>query len=102
MTDVYNYPDPFRTNTAFTFRRTAVGGSGEAVNVKIKVFTLSGRLIKTIISYGQTDTFVKIDWDGLDDDGNRLANGVYLYEVIVTTVDGSQTSQAIGKLAVLR
>lgn len=102
LTGVYNYPDPFRTNTAFTFRRTAVGGAGEAVNVKIKVFTLSGRLIKTILSYGETNTFVKIDWDGLDDDGNRLANGVYLYEVIVSTVDGSQTSQVIGKMAVLR
>ncbi len=102
LTDVYNYPDPFRTNTAFTFRRTAAGGAGEAVNVKIKVFTLSGRLIKTILSYGQTETFVKIDWDGLDDDGNRLANGVYLYEVVVTTVDGSQTSQVIGKMAVVR
>jgi len=100
--NVYNYPDPFRSETAFTFQRTAVGGAGEPVNVKIKVFTLSGRLIKTIESYGLTDTFVKIDWDGLDEDGNRLANGVYLYKVIVSTVDGSQTSEAIGKMAVLR
>jgi hypothetical protein len=102
LMDVYNYPDPFRSSTAFTFRRTAVGGAGEPVNVKIKVFTLSGRLIKTIHSYGETNTFVKINWDGLDDDGNRLANGVYLYEVIVSTIDGSQTSQAIGKMAVIR
>jgi hypothetical protein len=102
LTDVYNYPDPFRSNTAFTFRRTAVGGAGTPVDVKIKVFTLSGRLIKTILAYGLTDTFVKIDWDGLDDDGNRLANGVYLYMVVVSTVDGSQTSQAIGKMAVVR
>ncbi|HUI30926.1 MAG TPA: type IX secretion system sortase PorU [Candidatus Acidoferrales bacterium] len=102
LMNVYNYPDPFRDATAFTFQRTAVGGPGEPVNVKIKVFTLSGRLIKTIQAYGLTDTFVKIDWNGLDDDGNRLANGVYLYKVIVSTVDGSQTSEAIGKMAVLR
>ena len=102
LMDVYNYPDPFRSNTAFTFRRTAVGGAGEPVNVKIKVFTLSGRLIKTILAYGLTETFVKIEWNGLDEDGNRLANGVYLYEVIVSTLDGSQTSEAIGKMAVLR
>ena len=102
LSDVYNYPDPFTSSTAFTFRRTAVGGAGEPVNVKIKIFTLSGRLIKTILSYGQTETFVKIDWDGLDADGSRLANGVYLYKVIVSTIDGSQTSEAIGKMAVVR
>ncbi len=103
ISDVYNYPDPFRNGTAFTFRRTAFGGAGQPVNVKIKVYTLSGRLIKTIAAPGLLDTFVKIEWDGLDDDGNRLANGVYLYKVIVTSaVDGSQTVEAIGKMAVLR
>lgn len=103
ISDVYNYPDPFRNGTAFTFKRTAVGGAGQPVNVKIKVFTLSGRLIKTITVQGLFDTFVKVEWDGLDDDGNRLANGVYLYKVIVTSaIDGSQTAEAIGRMAVLR
>ncbi len=103
ITDVYNYPDPFNGSTAFTFQRN--GGVGEPINVKIKVFTLSGRLIKTIEYPGiitGNDTFVKIPWDGLDNDGNRLANGVYLYKVIASTVDGSQTSEALGKMAVLR
>ena len=103
ITNVYNYPDPFTGSTAFTFQRN--GGVGEPLNVRIKVFTLSGRLIKTIDYPGiitGNDTFVKIPWDGLDDDGNRLANGVYLYKVIASTVDGSQTSEALGKMAVLR
>ena len=100
--DVYNYPDPFSSGTAFTFQRTAAGGSGEPVNVTIKVFTISGRLIKTIKAYGVTDTFVRIDWNGLDDEGDRLANGVYLYKVIATTIDGTYTSEALGKMAVIR
>ena len=100
--NVYNYPDPFRNGTAFTFQRTAAGGAGEPVNVTIKVFTISGRLIKTIKAYGITDTFVKIDWDGLDDEGDRLANGVYLYKVIATTIDGAYSSEALGKMAVVR
>ncbi|MFZ1081550.1 MAG: type IX secretion system sortase PorU [Candidatus Kryptoniota bacterium] len=103
ITNVYNYPDPFSGSTAFTFQRN--GGVGEPINVKIKIFTLSGRLIKTIEYPGMitgNDTFVKIPWDGLDNDGNRLANGVYLYKVVASTVDGSQTSEALGKMAVLR
>jgi hypothetical protein len=100
--NVYNYPDPFSGETSFTFQRTAVGGANLPVNVTIKVFTLSGRLIKTIKAPFITGTFVKIPWDGLDDDGNRLAIGVYLYKVIASTVDGSQTSEALGKMAVVR
>ncbi len=99
--DVYNYPDPFSSSTSFTFERTDVG-NGEPVDVTIRVFTLSGRLIKTIRDYGTTGTFVKVDWNGLDDDGNRLANGVYLYKVIATTIDGAFTSEAIGRMAVVR
>ncbi len=99
--NVYNYPDPFSSGTAFTFQRSDAGGVGEPVNVTIKVFTISGRLIKTIKAYGITDTFVKIDWNGLDDEGDRLANGVYLYTVTATTIDGKYTSEALGKMAVL-
>ena len=104
ITNVYNYPDPFTSSTAFTFQRNG-GVGGEPINVRIRVFTLSGRLIKTInypIPITGNETFVKIPWDGLDDDGNRLANGVYLYKVIASTIDGSQTSEALGKMAVLR
>ncbi|OYV87450.1 MAG: hypothetical protein B7Z63_02340, partial [Ignavibacteriae bacterium 37-53-5] len=65
-------------------------------------FTISGRLIKTIKAYGITDTFVRIDWNGLDDEGDRLANGVYLYKVIASTIDGTYTSEALGKMAIIR
>lgn len=102
ITDVYNYPDPFSNGTAFTFERSDAGGAGEPVNVTIKVFTISGRLIKAIYAYGLTGTFVRIDWNGLDEDGDRLANGVYLYKVIATTIDGEYTSSAIGRMAVVR
>ncbi|HEY9165928.1 MAG TPA: type IX secretion system sortase PorU [Candidatus Kryptonia bacterium] len=100
--DLYNYPDPFRAGTSFTFKRSSAGGAGSPVDVTIKVYTLSGRLIKTIRSYGITDDFVKIDWNGLDEDGDRLANGVYFYKVVVSTVDGAYTSEALGKMAVVR
>jgi hypothetical protein len=102
LKDVFNYPNPFSTSTSFTFQRSSAGGAGTPIDVTIKIFTLSGRLIKTIHSYGITDNYVKIDWDGLDDDGNMLANGVYLYKVIARTVDGAYSSEALGKLAVIR
>jgi hypothetical protein len=96
--DVYNYPDPFASNTTFTFQQNLAA----AINVKIKIYTVAGRLIREIESNGITSKFVKVDWDGRDQDGGLIANGTYLYKVIVHSVDGQYSQSALGKLAKVR
>ncbi|MBZ0198743.1 MAG: type IX secretion system sortase PorU, partial [Ignavibacteriaceae bacterium] len=96
--DVYNYPNPFKSNTSFTFQQNL----NRAIDVKIKVYTVAGRLIKNIERTGLNDKFVNIDWDGRDEDGNVLANGAYLYKLIVKTTDGQYSQSVLGKLAVIR
>ena len=59
-------------------------------------------MIKEINSYGINDKFVKVFWDGRDEDGNQLANGTYLYKLNIKTIDGSLTENILGKLAVIR
>jgi flagellar hook assembly protein FlgD len=44
--------------------------------------------------------FNRIEWDGRDEDGSLIANGVYLYKVIVKK--GSDVITATQKLAVVR
>ena len=44
--------------------------------------------------------FNKIYWDGRDEDGDIIANGVYLYKVILTA--GDKTEDVIQKLAIVR
>jgi flagellar hook assembly protein FlgD len=68
-------------------------------DVRIKIYTVSGRLIQEIESIAQPG-FNKIEWMGLDVQGDRLANGVYLYKIIVD--DGEQKVETIEKLTVLR
>ncbi len=97
VTNVYNYPNPFKDNTAFTFQHN-YGGN---INVSIKIYTVSGRLIKKIDKPAVTDKFVVINWAGTDEDGEKLANGVYLYKLTVTGDDG-KTETSMGKLAVLK
>lgn len=97
VTNVYNYPNPFKDKTAFTFQHN-YGGN---INVSIRIYTVSGRLIKKIDMPNVTDKFVVIDWLGTDEDGEKLANGVYLYKLTVTGDDG-KTETAMGKLAVLK
>jgi flagellar hook assembly protein FlgD len=98
LKDVVNYPNPFSTNTTFIFQHNIV----EPIDIKIKIYTVSGRLIKVIEEYSVIDKYVKIDWDGRDQDGSRIANGTYLYKVIVKSVDGQSSQSVLGKLAVYR
>lgn len=95
---VMNYPNPFARETAFTFRQNQL----VPLNVKVKVYTISGRLIQSLEAFSAGEPFILIPWDGRDRDGDELANGVYLYKVIVRTADGRFNSEALGKLAVVR
>jgi hypothetical protein len=95
LEDIYNYPDPFASNTTFTFQQNLAA----PINVKIKVYTVAGRLIREIERFGISNKFVKVDWDGRDQNGDLLANGTYLYKVIVHSVDGQYSQSALGKLA---
>lgn len=96
--DVYNYPNPFTSSTTFTFNQNL----NDPIDVKIKIYTIAGRLIKEIEDFNVSRKFVTIDWDGRDADGSSIANGTYLYKIIVKTVDGEQSSSVTGKLAVIR
>jgi len=98
VSDVMNYPNPFAGGTSFTFRQNQLA----PLSVSIKVYTLAGRRIQSLESDSPGEPFVQIPWDGRDRDGDLLANGVYLYKVIVRTTDGRFSSEALGKLSVLR
>ncbi len=96
--DVYNYPDPFAYNTTFTFQQNL----NAPINVKIKVYTIAGRLIRQIEENGIEEKFVKVNWDGRDQDGDIIANGTYLYKIIVNSMDGKYNQSVLGKMAIIR
>ncbi|MEK6570320.1 MAG: T9SS type A sorting domain-containing protein, partial [Bacteroidota bacterium] len=98
VSNVYNYPNPFSRSTTFTFLQNQL----VPIDVDIKIYTLAGRVVKVLRASGVMDRFVRINWDGRDEDGDELANGVYLYRVMARTVDGSNTAETISKLSVLK
>lgn len=98
ITDVMNYPNPFSKGTAFTFRQNQL----VPLDIAIKIYTLAGRLIQTLEAFSPGEPFVSLPWDGRDRDGDILANGVYLYKVLVKTRDGKFSSEALGKLSVVK
>ncbi len=94
--NVYNYPDPFKSDTYFTFQLTGTQAPDE---LYIRIFTVAGRLIRTInvLPSELKIGFNKVYWDGRDQDGDIIANGVYFYKIIYK--NGSVVKSEIQKLA---
>ncbi|MBS1516491.1 MAG: type IX secretion system sortase PorU [Bacteroidetes bacterium] len=98
LENVYNYPNPFRDFTSFIFQHN----SDSPLTAQIKIYTVSGRLIKELNKSNITDKFVDIEWDGKDTDGDIIANGTYLYKISINSNDGKLSKNSIGKLAKLK
>ncbi|MBL4862404.1 MAG: hypothetical protein JKY09_05235, partial [Crocinitomicaceae bacterium] len=83
ITHMMNYPNPFSTSTRFLFTLT---GSDVPDEIIIQIMTISGKVVREItedelglIQIGRNIT--DYAWDGTDEFGDPLANGVYLYRV---------------------
>jgi len=94
ITEVLNWPNPFTTSTRFAFILT---GSEIPTYFKIQIMTITGKLVKEItqdeigsIHIGRNIT--EYAWNGTDQFGDRLANGVYLYRV-VTKINGTSVDR---------
>ena len=83
LTNFYNYPNPFSTKTHFVFTLT---GSVMPDNIQIQIMTITGKMIRNIfldeigsikIGHNKTEYY----WDGKDEYGDQLANGIYLYKI---------------------
>lgn len=97
---VLNYPNPFTTHTEFFFEHNQVDASLE---VQVQIFTISGKLVKTINEPVTTCGFRSngIAWDGRDDFGDQLAKGVYVYRLSVKAPDGTKADKT-EKLVLLK
>ncbi len=89
ITEIMNWPNPFSTRTHFVFTLT---GSVIPDYFKIQIMTITGKVVREIditelgpIHIGRNIT--QYAWDGRDQFGDQLANGVYLYRVI-TKING--------------
>ncbi|MEM9897632.1 MAG: transporter, partial [Bacteroidota bacterium] len=114
ITHFYPYPNPFSTSCRFVFTLT---GSEIPNEIKIQIMTVSGRVVREItqdeigpLRIGNNIT--EFAWDGRDEYGDLLANGVYFYRVF-TNIAGNQVDQratsadrafkrGFGKLYILR
>ncbi len=70
------YPNPFNPSTKIAYAVPAGGG-----RIDLKVFDLSGRLVRTLVSGEMPAGNHTAVWTGLDDAGRRMASGTYFYRL---------------------
>jgi len=96
---VLNYPNPFTTKTKFFFEHNQ---PCNPLKVTIQVYSVSGKLVKTLQQSVYCEGFKPegIDWDGRDDYGDKLARGVYIYRLGILDVENKK-AEKIEKLVIL-
>lgn len=70
-----NYPNPFGPGTTIAF------ALAEDERVRVSVYNLSGRLVRTLTDRVFDAGPHEISWDGTDGEGLRMASGIYLYRL---------------------
>lgn len=113
ISNFYPYPNPFSTSMKFVFTLT---GANLPEDLKIQIMTVTGRVVREIsmeelgaIHIGHNTS--EFSWDGTDEFGDKLANGVYLYRVMLKggddfehfdTASDKAFKRGFGKLYILR
>lgn len=115
VANVFNYPNPFTTSTQFVYTLT---GNSPPAQLRVQIMTVSGRVVRDIdlaaeevLKIGTHRT--QFTWNGTDEYGDNLANGVYLYRIISSDDEGVELkhhdngtdqffANKMGKMVILR
>tara|TARA_B100001113_G_scaffold317309_1_gene284653 strand:- start:327 stop:1346 length:1020 start_codon:yes stop_codon:yes gene_type:complete len=92
--NAYNFPNPFVNQTKFTF------GLNKQAEISIIIYTLGGKKIKHIKNKNYQSGFHSVDWNGRNEFGKIISNGVYIYKIIAKNMN--YRTHYIGKVAIYK
>jgi hypothetical protein len=93
--DVYNFPNPFKEKTQFTFKTSSYPSIA-----KISIFDLSGKRLKVIGNHECISSFCNIGWDGKNESGDKINNGTYIYHLEIK--NGNNSFEDLYKITKLK
>jgi hypothetical protein len=79
-----NVPNPFNPTTTISF------DIGQPGRVDLRIYDVSGRLIRTLVSGELPSTRHTVEWDGRDDSGALASSGVYFYRLTTRDFDATK------------
>ena len=88
-----NYPNPFNLGTTIRF---GIPESTEPVNTQLTIYSIDGKVIRTLVNEELRAGYHSRVWNGLDQSGKTVSSGVYIYLL------KSGTKQASAKLLIVK
>jgi hypothetical protein len=81
--ELYNsYPNPFNPSTTITY------GLPQQSKVTLKIYTVLGQEIATLVNDIQSANYHRIQWNGRDNNGTQVSSGVYFFRIVAQPLDG--------------
>jgi YVTN family beta-propeller protein len=74
-----NVPNPFNPTTSIKYSIT------EDADVRLAIYDVAGRHVRTLVEQRQRANVYRVVWDGVNDQGDRVASGVYFYKLVAGT-----------------
>ena len=93
VTRTFLFPSPVRSGGPGSGGVFVVDAPGDSINTLVRVYTVAGKLVRVLRQMGGVGQ-VQVAWDGLDDEGDPLAQGTYLYKVYVSAREADGKSSA--------
>ena len=90
------YPNPVSRDGWVTFL------SSRSATARVRIFSLSGRLVRDLGTLPVRFGYNQLYWDGRDSDGGLPANGVYLCDVLLHSAEAGESARARERFAVMR
>lgn len=100
LENLYNFPNPFRERTWFNIEHNR---PDMLLKTSLMIYNMTGELVRKLDkdNFSAGYRLDPIEWDGESSNGSTLDGGVYLYKVVLTTMDG-ETAISTGKLVISR
>jgi hypothetical protein len=91
-----NYPNPFNPSTTIAYELT------DQSSVKVVIYDLRGREIKTFSSVNKSAGYHELSWDGTNNQDSSLSSGIYIYRVKAISLKDGKVFDKSGKMTLLK
>ncbi len=91
-----NYPNPLNPGTTIRFALP------EAGKVTLRIYALTGQLVRELIQASYSSGRHQLVWDAQDEKGTRVASGIYFYRLAVQPENGGAPFVQTKKMTVLK
>jgi len=104
-----NWPNPFTNKTYVQFEHNC----DDMLDVNVQIYTITGKLVKTISTTVTAEPFFQgfrtprtaIEWDGLDDFGDAVGKGTYIFKIFAKSQNQEKckgSATAVEKMVLLK